>query len=322
METICLAVWCSQFVQASANSSPDTENTLRELFVLKNGQYVQKIAHPSHYKLIRYVHFSPLSDHENYCREQLLLIYPFRKEEELLLNQSTYAEALELVKSTVHQNRAPFEPFRQSTESAFEEALKADETACTEQTQQRYCPNTSQYDDEDIQTGSTEYTHTSPEPNKKFRIIVPGSVDNDEYYQLVRNLTPLQQIFFYELLFIERQRLKDPSIPPPYFYLTGGAGTGKSYVLKCVFQALYRLFEDRDNDPEHPTVAIGAYVCLAARNVGGSTIHSLLGLKFGTTPETVPLITDSTLHTYIKQLDQLKVLLFDEISYIGGRFLP
>ena len=68
-------------------------------------------------------------------------------------------------------------------------------------------------------------------------------------------------------------------------------------------------------------MAIGAYVCLAARNVGCSTIHSLLGLKFETTPETVPLITDSTLQTYIKQLDQLKVLLFDEISYIGGRFL-
>lgn len=57
-------------------------------------------------------------------------------------------------------------------------------------------------------------------------------------------------------------------------FITGSAGTGKSYVLKYIIQELRRKFG-------YTGVAVTAPTGIAAVNVGGSTIHSFAGIGIG-----------------------------------------
>ncbi len=57
-------------------------------------------------------------------------------------------------------------------------------------------------------------------------------------------------------------------------FLTGGAGTGKSFALIRIIAALRNRLSN-----EKLSVAVGASTGVAALNVKGSTIHSLLGTK-------------------------------------------
>ena len=67
---------------------------------------------------------------------------------------------------------------------------------------------------------------------------------------------------------------------------------------------------------------IAAYTATAARNVGGSTIQTTLGLKFGTNCFSVNSeLSASTLQSYRTKLQKVKVLLIDEASHAGCRTL-
>ena len=60
----------------------------------------------------------------------------------------------------------------------------------------------------------------------------------------------------------------------------------------------------------------------ASRNVNGTTIHIFLGLKFGVDCNSVNAeLFSSTLHSYRTKLQNLRVLLVDEASYVGSRIL-
>lgn len=67
----------------------------------------------------------------------------------------------------------------------------------------------------------------------------------------------------------EQQRVFDAAMQGKSFFLTGNAGTGKSYVLKKIIEA----FDDADEN-----VYVTAPTGIAAVNVHGVTVHSLLGI--------------------------------------------
>lgn len=68
----------------------------------------------------------------------------------------------------------------------------------------------------------------------------------------------------------EQQAVFDAAMRGQSFFLTGNAGTGKSYVLKQIIEA----FDDADEN-----VYVSAPTGIAAVNVGGVTVHSLLGIR-------------------------------------------
>ena len=55
-----------------------------------------------------------------------------------------------------------------------------------------------------------------------------------------------------------------------WLFLTGGAGVGKPYSLKCIIQLILHLF--KIVDPLQNYVKIGAAAC----KIGAQTLHSLL----------------------------------------------
>ena len=60
---------------------------------------------------------------------------------------------------------------------------------------------------------------------------------------------------------------------------------------------------------------------MATKSIKGTTLHSLLGLSFGSSLHSVRDISSSTLNAYRCALSQLQVLIIDEISFVGCNFL-
>jgi hypothetical protein len=59
-------------------------------------------------------------------------------------------------------------------------------------------------------------------------------------------------------------------------FLTGGAGTGKSYLLKCILEEMVALYGKQ-------AVFVTATTGIAAVNIGGTTVHQFAGIRPGDT---------------------------------------
>lgn len=95
-------------------------------------------------------------------------------------------------------------------------------------------------------------------------------------------------------------------------YLTGGAGSGKTYVLNAFIKYLY----EHDID-----VAITASTGIAATHIGGMTIHawSGIGIRDHVTDWDIEIMEEKK---YLwDRYDKVKVLIIDEISMLSGTFL-
>ena len=287
------------------------------------------IADEAHYKVIRYCRFSVNKEPELHHRELVTLFHPFRNDDDsaLLLGKQTFVDAYRSVKNIIEKNRRKYERCRAEMEEALEEVeldnLANADDGKLETAARRFAPNITHYDDEDVAAGEEVLAGEVDEDVSNLPV-VPAAIPESEYFSLVMRLNKEQQLFFYEMLSYERHRLSGFPTAPRFSFLSGGAGTGKSFVLKTLHYALSKMAREDDKhleyDIQKPTVAIGAFCGLAARNVGGSTLHSLLGMAFGVRPSTVDNITHSTLQNYRCSLLQLSTILADECSYIGNNF--
>ena len=93
--------------------------------------------------------------------------------------------------------------------------------------------------------------------------------------------------------------------------LTGGAGTGKSYLIEKVVSTLSQTYGTRK-------VAMTALTGVAAFNVGGCTVHSFAGIGLGVKPAMQLAQNVSFNPSAAQRWRKLRVLLIDEISMMDG----
>eukprot|EP00190_Bangiopsis_sp_CCMP1999_P002783 CAMPEP_0198733428 /NCGR_PEP_ID=MMETSP1475-20131203/45823_1 /TAXON_ID= ORGANISM="Unidentified sp., Strain CCMP1999" /NCGR_SAMPLE_ID=MMETSP1475 /ASSEMBLY_ACC=CAM_ASM_001111 /LENGTH=836 /DNA_ID=CAMNT_0044496731 /DNA_START=155 /DNA_END=2666 /DNA_ORIENTATION=- len=90
--------------------------------------------------------------------------------------------------------------------------------------------------------------------------------------------------------------------------ITGGAGTGKSFVLKRIIKYLRSVFD-------HNEVGVAALTGVAAEHIDGCSLHLLLGIRISISKsKAFASLSRST-------ICRLKVLVIDEISMVSGEFL-
>ncbi len=92
-------------------------------------------------------------------------------------------------------------------------------------------------------------------------------------------------------------------------YLTGAAGSGKTYVLNQYIKYL------RENNI---VVGVTASTGIAATHMNGMTIHSWAGLGIGDNIDIERILTKSTLK---KRITESRVLIIDEVSMLDGHVL-
>jgi ATP-dependent DNA helicase PIF1 len=92
-------------------------------------------------------------------------------------------------------------------------------------------------------------------------------------------------------------------------YLTGAAGSGKTYVLNQYIKYL------REN---HIVVGVTASTGIAATHMNGMTLHSWAGLGIGDSIDIEKILGKSSLK---KRMAETKVLIIDEVSMLDGNVL-
>ena len=104
-----------------------------------------------------------------------------------------------------------------------------------------------------------------------------------------------------------------------YAFLTGGAGVGKSVVIRALYQTLYRILNLKDGEnPDDKMILLCAYLGFAAFNICGQTICSAFHKKMykGTNH-----LSADKLNTFRIMYRHLKVVIIDEISMVGNKML-
>ena len=101
-------------------------------------------------------------------------------------------------------------------------------------------------------------------------------MSEDTYLKLVAMLNDQQRVIFDD--FVERIN-SGTDDDPFYIYIGGEAGTGKSFVLKLMIDAVKQLGRRSGRDLEKPVSITIAPTGVAAYLVNGTTIESALGME-------------------------------------------
>ena len=117
-----------------------------------------------------------------------------------------------------------------------------------------------------------------------------------------------------KLLLVHRGLAK----PDPFhLFLTGGAGVGKSHLVRTIVQTVNRLFS-RNNQSDETHMLVTAPMGAAAYSIAGHTLHStfLLPVHTHKSGDYMPLSSEK-LAVLKQNIGSMKLLVIDEISMVG-----
>ena len=297
------------------------------LFKAKNGTKYKKRKVP---RIIRYVKYNKKKDPENYFREQLMLFVPWRNEQKDLIGSfDTYEAHYESVKTLLISKRNEYEHHAEELElarqmmeaeerdydqiapNAEQENREAEEEG-TGESEKFVCFNPSRVVEQRHYDIGIELQSTcSVPPVETSGILLP----EDEYLQLLRTLNLRQREFFNHI--VHWIKCKDE---PVYAFLTGGAGVGKSVVIRALYQSLFRILNLKDGEnPDDKTILLCAYMGFAAFNISGQTIYSAFHRKMYQKGSNH--LSADELNTFRIKYRHLKIIIIDEISMVGNMTL-
>lgn len=295
------------------------------LVTLKNGIKIRRRKIP---RVIRYVRFNVKTDPENHYREKLMLFLPWRNESvDLLSGVDTFERSFNLKRSFLSYKVKEYEYNAEQLDAALQMATEDFSDAFDE-----LAPNAQQTEAEDRVEGSFEsenYVQFNPErpieqreydigadigiPSTK-QITEESSVrlPDKEYLEILRSLNMKQREFFNHVMqWVKTDRA------PIYTFLSGGAGVGKSVLIRALYQALHRyLCSTEGENPDDIRILLCAYTGKAAYNIGGSTIASAFHQKINQSQQGLHC---DELNTFRTKYRNLKLVIIDEISMVGNR---
>ena len=306
---------------------------LRKMFPLKlKNKRIIKMRQKR--KIIRFVNYKYKVDPMNYCREKLMLYIPWEKNEKLILNKfETYIDAYNYFQKEIYTKMKIYEPAAEIIEHALLEY---------EEHPEKFCPNLQPIIDETITQINKEveiiddsYNYLLPEgDNSEYDLLddlkmnqknyvntiitKPNITNKDDFINLINKLNLKQYQFF---LYIMEQEIQTTNNQITVC-LHGGAGTGKSYVLKAIYQALYMLLNSKPGQNTNDIITLlVAPTGKAAHNIKGHTIHSAFHVPANQNLSNYTKLTWDHLNTYRTKFQNLKWIICDEISMVSNYML-
>ena len=302
--------------------------------------------------VIRFHTPSKTTEPEKYFHHLLMLYFPLRKGSDLIGDDNTYLSKFgdPSVKEVVQRNQAEFEPF---AEEALDDALEFIRNNPQYNTYgERFDAFNEQENSEDesefIHNSLTESVcsaeeHIAPEDiiNQETPSAVSTScmslpvhsstqsaeITDDMFCATIRSLNTKQRYAYKIILKWCRDKVKNLSslqpvdVNPIYLFISGGSGAGKSHLIKAVYQTVLKTFKHGPSDPDLPSVLMLAPTGVAAINIGGSVIHSSLGILKNVCTEHIASLPHERLSTLRYKLSVLKLIIIDEISMVSNRML-
>lgn len=144
--------------------------------------------------------------------------------------------------------------------------------------------------------------------------LINKEIEDEEYRAKLRCLNKEQLHVLYHVL--HHIQISDQ---PICHFLTGGAGVGKTFVLKLLYQAMLKYYNKQPGtDPGLLHIMLTAPTGKAAYLLRGNTLHLALKIPINQKLEFKSLDNDS-LNTLRTQMASTKVIFIDEISMVGVR---
>ena len=284
-------------------------------------------------KILRHMQYDIVRDPANHFREKLLLFLPgshwvpymsakCNEDEALLLNCTSYLDAYERhVDVLMERNRAyvfnfsiDWDALQQSVLQDCEEARQRLNEIARTQEHSHEGAGTCVYDvgvdirEPGMPTG-TGGAALQQQTNK---------MATDDYFRAVDSLNAQQRALFKHIMHTVKHAPKQPF----HIFLTGGAGVGKSVLLRCLVQALMRWYDSQPGaELDHSKVLVMAYTGTAAFNVGGNTIHGTMRFSLGTGSGPTPQLDSQRLQSMRTQFLKMQVVVIDEISLVNSNIM-
>ena len=114
--------------------------------------------------------------------------------------------------------------------------------------------------------------------------------------------------------------LKPDKVEPIHLFITGGAGAGKSHLIKAIYHTVVKTFKHAPLNPELPTALLMAPTGVAAININGTTINTGLSIPKETGVNVTPL-SDQKKTQLRMSLSELKLVIIDEVSMVSNTAL-
>ena len=340
-DNMCLASFCSEY-RILTTSQMDASRCKRNenVFELKqNLGYIQKRTR-SDDAVIRYPRFNPKISPENYNLSLLQLFLPYRTQEQLKppgfetyehFIQRGYVnisgKKLEKVKSIVIKNRDKFEKNADAIDEAKEFLCKF---GPQENAWALLCPETEaerlEYPKEDVDIEDFEAdrdipdlksTKTKDDQSVELR---SSKMSKHEGHSLIRTLNEKQKIVFYNIRQWCLNKVNGGKSEPFHIFVTGGAGTGKSHLVKCIYYEGTRILGRMLHNPDDIPILKIAPTGVAAFNINGSTIHSALSIPLQIQLPYQPL-SEEKISTLRNKLAHIQVIIIDEISMVHQKLM-
>lgn len=337
---MCLAEFCSEYRVLSKSQIPKGEK--EGVYELRNGKgYIQKRSRGKP-AVIRYPRFNRDRAPEKYYQCLLQLFLPYWNLNQLKptgfdLYQTFYENGnvkvkpsinVQTVKSIVDSNHVYFSKSEDDIENAQEalEMLGEPEDAwanlCPEsELDRRECLNEKMIsnEQENAESEVTQEIECSGSEGNMYHIRETQNT-RKEMLPLLRSLNDKQKEIFYTVHEWCVKKLARESVKPIHIFITGGAGTGKSHLIKTIHYEASRLFEKALPTPNAVSVILTAFTGTAAFNIGGNTIHHVFSLTKALPIPYQPL-KEQSLSGIRTRLEHLQILVIDEVSMVYKRLL-
>ncbi|XP_060756276.1 uncharacterized protein LOC132867382 [Neoarius graeffei] len=285
--------------------------------------------------IIRFPRFSEQKTPEKFYRRLLKLYLPHRSDDDLRDEaHPTYEQFYKCgqkygvrVRAIVDRNKQRYEGQGRKLDEALEQyrvhgpivneldcyapEVEADRLECLAERE----PDDEREDQEEVPEYEVKKDGRSSMP----RIEAP-QLSPDFVRKMYQSLNETQASIFYSIRQWCFELVWGRDVEPFYYFLTGGAGCGKSHVIKCVHQEATRILRElprfRDHaDMSQPAVLLTAFTGTAAFNIAGVTLHSVLKLPRSLKPPYQGL--GNALDEVRAALSNAEILIIDEISMVS-----
>ncbi|XP_044169485.1 uncharacterized protein LOC114973474 [Acropora millepora] len=293
--------------------------------------------------VIRYHTPNKTKEPERYFHHLLMLYYPWRNESDLMATDQSYASKFNEpnVQEVVELNRSVFEPDADTVTEALENLRNNQGNII-----HSYDPINDQ-ENSDLQIETQNTFDTLPEESfneqsssdlgassdfgqQAYQAIStytqPTEISDDMLRNNIRSLNEKQRSAFNIALSWCRNTMKNlnclkpEKLDPINLFVTGGAGAGKSHLIKAIYHTAVKTFRYGTINPEKPTVALMAPTGVAAININGTTIHTALSIP-KESGDFAPKMSDQKRTQLRLTLSELKLIIVDEISMVANTTL-
>ena len=327
LENVCLADFAAKYNYSKSKNisfDEDVENDIEESnpeMFLKTYKLLNNkgwVTERGIKKVIRFRKYQIEKDPWNYFREKTMLYIPWRDEDKDILGINCvdkFYENEDLIRSIERQyvsnSDLDYTKIQLKIEQEIIDESNVEDEEVAENSEYKVFDLDRFESDINVEFAALKSSNNS----EKGIYASPIKLDDDIYWQMIKCLNEKQRNY---LLGVMNSIKNDKNAF--YHFVNGNAGTGKSMLIKAIYNTMNRYYNRLIGIPDAVYVLLTGPTGMSAYNIGGTTVHSALGLNVSQNNR-VSRMSESTRNTIRSKLWHLKLIIIDEVSMIGSSTL-